>query len=70
MILFTARLEVTSQAAITPSFIVTSALRSESVTGEIVSTAIVGETIYWTIDIPCKLFLSYKLQRSLKSFGM
>ena len=49
------RIEVTTQDAITPSFTVTSALRTGSETGSEVSSAMVGDTVYWTIDIPGKL---------------
>ena len=33
-------------------FTVTSAIRSSSALGSVVSEAVVGETLYWTIDIP------------------
>ena len=52
---------------VTPSFTVTSAIRSSSALGSAVSEAVVGETLYWTIDIPgnyCYIFhcdVSYKI---------
>ena len=35
-------------------FTVTTALRSVNATGPLEITAVVGETLYWTIDIPGK----------------
>ena len=48
-------LEVTTQDSVTPSFTISSALRSGSQTGPEVSYAIVGDQLWWTIDIPCML---------------
>ena len=47
-------LEVTTQDAVTPSFSISSALRDPDQLGPEVYEGIVGEEIYWTIDIPSK----------------
>ena len=56
--MYHSRLEVTTQDSVTPSFTVSSALRSGSQTGTEVYSGIVGDQLYWTIDIPCKSFSS------------
>ena len=48
------RLEVTTQDAVTPSFAISSALRDPDQLGSEVYEELVGEEIYWTIDIPSK----------------
>ena len=45
-------LEVTTQDAVTPSFAISSALRDPDQLGSPVYEELVGEEIYWTIDIP------------------
>lgn len=45
----------------TPSFTVTSEIRDSSATGSVKTTANVGDTLYWTIDIPGK----YKIIKGL-----
>ena len=47
-------LEVTTQDAVTPSFAISSALREPDQLGSEVYEELVGEEIYWTIDIPSK----------------
>ena len=47
-------IEVTTQDVVTPSFVVSSELRSVNQLGSPVSSATVGDMIYWTIDIPGK----------------
>ena len=47
-------IEVTTQDIVTPSFVVSSELRSVNQLGSPVSSATVGDIIYWTIDIPGK----------------
>ena len=56
MVIIFSRLEVTTQDSVTPSFTISSALRSGSQTGPEVSYAIVGDQLWWTIDIPCMLY--------------
>ena len=51
------RLEASTQEIVTPSFVITSAIRSSSALGSVVSEAVVGETLYWTIDIPGNCYL-------------
>ena len=53
---------MTTEDPVTPSFVISSAIRTGSSTGAEVSAAMVGEELYWTIDIPGKLV-------SLKSNG-
>ena len=50
-------IEVTTQDIVTPSFVVSSELRSVNQLGSPVSSATVGDTIYWTIDIPGKFWM-------------
>ena len=47
-------IDLTTVDAVTPMFTVTTALRSVNATGPLETTAVVGETLYWTIDIPGK----------------
>ena len=47
-------IEVTTQDIVTPSFVVSSELRTVNQLGSSASSATVGDTLYWTIDIPCK----------------
>ena len=54
---FTFSIEVTTQDSVTPSFTISSALRISSQLGSSTYSATVGDTLYWTIDIPCKYFL-------------
>ena len=56
MVIIFSSLEVTTQDSVTPSFTISSALRSGSQTGPEVSYAIVGDQLWWTIDIPCMLY--------------
>ena len=51
---FISSIEVTTQDSVTPSFTISSALRTNSQTGSPTYSATVGDTLYWTIDIPCK----------------
>ena len=48
---------MTTQDAVTPSFAISSALRHPDQLGPEVYEGIVGEEIYWTIDIPSKICL-------------
>ena len=47
---------MTTQDAVTPSFAISSALRDPDQLGSEVYEELVGEEIYWTIDIPSKSF--------------
>ena len=50
-------IEVTTQDVVTPSFVVSSELRTVNQLGSSASSATVGDTLYWTIDIPGKFVL-------------
>ena len=50
------RLETSTEADVTPSFSVSTDLKTGSQTGTSTSAADVGDNIYWTIDIPSKCF--------------
>ena len=56
MVIIFSSLEVTTQDSVTPSFTISSALRSGSQNGPEVSYATVGDQLWWTIDIPCMLY--------------
>ena len=56
-IIFCFSLETSTEADITPSFSVTSALRTGSETGSTITAADVGDSVYWTIDIPSRCFI-------------
>ena len=49
-------LETSTEADVTPSFSVSTDLKTGSQTGTSTSAADVGDNIYWTIDIPSKYF--------------
>ena len=56
-------LEVTTQDAVTPSFSISSALREPDQLGSEVYEELVGEEIWWTIDIPSKMCLLWTTSR-------
>ena len=61
-------LEVTTQDAVTPSFSISSALRDPDQLGPEVYEEIVGEEIYWTIDIPSKYICAFSFNMQLQTY--
>ena len=52
-------LETSTEADVTPSFSVSTDLKTGSQTGTSTSAADVGDNIYWTIDIPSKWYFRH-----------